>query len=102
MHAALSGLAFVVRRFGQALLVMLAILNIAFAVRTNLGDPGVSGGAGGSESERAELRKELGFDAPWPVQPGRRSAGAAHGDSRDVVYLQEADGRGGPGRLPAS
>ena len=72
MHAALSGLAFVVRRFGQALLVMLAILVIAFAVRTNLGDPlRELMGQAVPESERAELRKELGFDAPWPVQFGR-------------------------------
>ena len=81
MHAALSGLAFVVRRFGQALLVMLAILVIAFAVRTNLVDPlRELMGQAVPESERAELRKELGFDAPWPVQFGRYLVGAAHGD----------------------
>jgi len=81
MHAALSGLAFVARRFGQAVLVMLAILVIAFAVRTSLGDPlRELMGQAVPESERTELRKELGLDAPWPVQFGRYLAGAAHGD----------------------
>ena len=39
MKAFASGLAFVARRLSQALLVMLAILVIAFAVRQSLGDP---------------------------------------------------------------
>ena len=39
MKAFVSGLAFVARRLSQALLVMFAILVIAFAVRQGLGDP---------------------------------------------------------------
>jgi peptide/nickel transport system permease protein len=38
-RALAAGLAFLARRLTQALLVMLAVLVIAFAVRTSLGDP---------------------------------------------------------------
>lgn len=81
MQTALSGLAFVARRLVQALLVMLAILVIAFAVRTSLGDPiREFTGQAVSESERAELRKELGLDRPWPVQFADYLGRAARGD----------------------
>jgi peptide/nickel transport system permease protein len=60
---------------------MLAILVIAFAVRSALGDPlrEIMGEAV-PEAERAELARELGLDAPWPVQLGRYLKGAATGD----------------------
>ena len=81
MHTALSALGFFARRFVQALLVMLAILVIAFAVRTSLGDPmrEIMGQAV-PESERAELRKELGLDRAWPVQFADYLGSAARGD----------------------
>ncbi|MEM9592120.1 MAG: ABC transporter permease, partial [Pseudomonadota bacterium] len=69
MHALLSVFAFIAHRLVQALLVMLAILVIAFAVRESLGDPiREFTGQVVSEAERAELRKELGLDRPWYVQ----------------------------------
>ncbi|MEM7192796.1 MAG: ABC transporter permease [Pseudomonadota bacterium] len=81
MHIAISGLAFLARRLIQALLVMLAILIIAFAVRSSLGDPiREFTGQAVSESERAELRKELGLDRPWPAQFVSYLRGAAQGD----------------------
>lgn len=88
MSSSLSGLAFVARRLFQALLVMLAILVIAFAVRESLGDPlrEIMGQAV-PESERAELRRELGLDAPWPVQLGRYLGRAATGDlGTSIIY----------------
>jgi peptide/nickel transport system permease protein len=76
-----AGLAFIARRAGQALLVMLAILVIAFAVRSALGDPlREIVGEAVPESQREELRRELGLDAPWPVQLARYLGGAATGD----------------------
>lgn len=88
MRALVSGAAFVARRLLQALLVMLAILVIAFAVRQSLGDPlrEIMGQAV-PESERAELRHQLGLDAPWPVQLGRYLGRAATGDlGTSIIY----------------
>lgn len=88
MSTFLSSLAFVARRLLQALLVMLAVLVIAFAVRNSLGDPlrEIMGQAV-PESERAELRRELGLDAPWPVQLGRYLGRAATGDlGTSIIY----------------
>jgi len=81
MDSLLSAFAFLARRLVQALLVMLAILVIAFAVRESLGDPiREFTGQVVSEAERAELRKELGLDRPWPVQFADYLGRAAQGD----------------------
>jgi peptide/nickel transport system permease protein len=88
MKAFASGTAFVARRLFQALLVMLAILVIAFAVRQSLGDPlrEIMGQAV-PESQRVELRHELGLDAPWPVQLVRYLGRAATGDlGASLIY----------------
>ena len=81
MKALAAPLGFIARRALQALLVMLAILIIAFAVRTALGDPlrEIMGEAV-PEAEREELRHELGLDAPWPAQLVRYLGGAVQGD----------------------
>jgi peptide/nickel transport system permease protein len=81
MKAFGAGFNFAARRLGQAALVMFAILIIAFAVRTALGDPlREIVGEAVPEAERAALRHELGLDAPWPVQLGRYLGGALQGD----------------------
>ena len=88
MKAFLSGAAFIGGRLLQALLVMLAILVIAFAVRQSLGDPlrEIMGQAV-PESERAELRHQLGLDAPWPVQLAGYLSRAATGDlGTSIIY----------------
>jgi peptide/nickel transport system permease protein len=76
-----AGAAFLGQRLIQAMLVMLAILIIAFAVRSALGDPlrEIMGEAV-PEAERAKLAQELGLDAPWPVQLARYLGNAATGD----------------------
>ena len=81
MRALRSGLAFFGKRLSQALLVMLAILIIAFAVHAALGDPlrEIMGEAV-PEAEREELRHTLGLDAPWLVQLARYLGGAVKGD----------------------
>ena len=81
MKALAASLGFVAWRVAQALLVMLAILIIAFAVRSSLGDPlrEIMGEAV-PQSERAALEVELGLDAPWPVQLARYLGAAATGD----------------------
>jgi peptide/nickel transport system permease protein len=81
MRALAVTLAFIGGRAAQALLVMLAILVIAFAVRSALGDPVREiVGEAVPESERAGLRHKLGLDAPWPVQLARYVEQAAKGD----------------------
>jgi peptide/nickel transport system permease protein len=81
MKAFAAALAFVGRRLTQAALVMLAILIIAFAVRSALGDPlrEIMGEAV-PQAERAKLMHELGLDRPWPVQLARYLGGAVRGD----------------------
>ncbi|MGK2922574.1 MAG: ABC transporter permease [Methyloceanibacter sp.] len=88
MKAFVSGAAFIGGRLLQALLVMLAILVIAFAVRQSLGDPlrEIMGQAV-PESERAELRHQLGLDAPWSVQLAGYLGRAATGDlGTSIIY----------------
>jgi peptide/nickel transport system permease protein len=81
MNTIAAGFAFFARRLMQAALVMLAILVIAFAVRSALGDPlrEIMGEAV-SAAERDKLMHELGLDAPWPVQLARYLGGAVQGD----------------------
>jgi peptide/nickel transport system permease protein len=76
-----AGFTFLARRLTQAMLVMLAILVIAFAVRAALGDPlrEIMGEAV-PEEQREKLRHELGLDAPWPMQLARYLGGAVKGD----------------------
>lgn len=92
MKALATSVAFAVGRLFQALLVMLVILVIAFAVRASLGDPlREMMGQSVPESERAQLRHELGLDAPWPVQLGRYLKGAATGDlGTSIIYKRPA------------
>jgi peptide/nickel transport system permease protein len=81
MRALAAAFAFIGGRALQALLVMLAILLIAFAVRSALGDPlREIMGEVVPEAERAELRHSLGLDAPWPTQLARYVGQAAKGD----------------------
>jgi peptide/nickel transport system permease protein len=64
---------------------MLAIVVIAFAVKGALGDPlrEIMGEAV-PEAERAELRHQLGLDAPWPA---RYLGHAAQGDlGQSYIY----------------
>src|SRR5688500_3107208 len=58
-------LLFLARRVLQALLVMLAIATVAFAVQQSLGDPlRELVGERVPEAERARLKEQLGLDAP--------------------------------------
>jgi peptide/nickel transport system permease protein len=81
MRALAAPLGFIAGRALQALLVMLAILVIAFAVRTALGDPlrEIMGEAV-PEAEREKLEHQLGLDRPWPAQLARYLGGAVQGD----------------------
>ncbi len=73
--------AFIVRRIIQAILVMLVISAIGFAVQHNIGDP-VRDMVGErvSVAEREALRDKLGLNDPFWVQYSRFVWRALHGD----------------------
>ena len=74
-------LAFVVRRLLQAVLVMLAVALIAFAMFRFVGDPVNSMLPENATTEdRRALRTQLGLDAPIPTQFQRFVRGAVGGD----------------------
>ncbi len=84
--------AFIVRRFAQAIIVMLIISFIGFAIKQSFGDPireitGVSVSA----EERNKIREELGLNDPFMVQFGRFMKGAVQGDiGRSFFYKKSA------------
>src|SRR5262245_52503601 len=74
-------LAFIVRRLLQALVVMLAVGLIAFALFRYVGDPVVFMlGQDATPEERARLAQQLGLDRPFYVQYASFVARALHGD----------------------
>ncbi|MDW5375524.1 ABC transporter permease [Halomonas sp. HP20-15] len=74
-------IAFLIKRLFHAFLVMFIISVISFAIQDNLGDP-IQQMVGQSvpESERAELREELGLNDPFMVQYLRFAKNATHFD----------------------
>ena len=62
-------LAFILRRFVQAIVVMLTVAFIAFMLFQYVGDPVTNLlGQDATPQQRAQLRADLGLDAPFPVQ----------------------------------
>ena len=74
-------IAFIIRRIGQSVAVMLAVGFIAFALFNYIGDPLASMvGQDTSMVEREQLRHQLGLDDPFVVQFGRFLGRAARGE----------------------
>jgi len=74
-------LAFLLRRVGQAILVMLTVGLIAFSLFRFVGDPVVyMGGQDATEAQRELWRRELGLDRPFFVQYWSFVKNAAHGE----------------------
>jgi peptide/nickel transport system permease protein len=74
-------IAFIIRRIGQSVAVMLTVGFIAFGLFNYIGDPLASMvGQDTSAVEREQLRHQLGLDDPFVVQFGRFLAHAARGD----------------------
>lgn len=74
-------IAFMIRRVIQALIVIIIISVIGFAIKQSVGDPvreltGISV----SEAERNEFREKLGLNDPWYIQYGRFLGDAVQGD----------------------
>src|SRR5215470_9967197 len=74
-------LAFILRRLGQAILVMLAVGLIAFSLFRFVGDPVVyMGGQDATEEQREQWRRDLGLDRPFVVQYWNFVQNAARGE----------------------
>lgn len=83
--------AFIVKRLAQALLVMLAISVIGFAVKQNVGDPMRElTGMSVSAEEREALARKLGLRDPIPVQWLRFVTDAAHGDLGHSFFYKKS------------
>jgi peptide/nickel transport system permease protein len=74
-------IAYVARSLAQAVVVMLAVTLIAFAMFRYVGDPVANMvGQETSVADRAALAERLGLNDPAPVQFGRFALGIARGD----------------------
>ena len=73
--------AFILRRLGQAVLVMLAVGLIAFSLFRFVGDPVLFMlGQDATPEQRADVTRQLGLDRPFYVQYVRFVENALHGD----------------------
>ena len=82
-------IAFLVRRIGQALVVMFVISLISFSIQDNLGDPlRELVGQSVSEAERQALRDEMGLNDPFLVQYWRFLGNAVQGDLGDSYFFR--------------
>ncbi|WP_133702787.1 ABC transporter permease [Roseateles toxinivorans] len=74
-------LAFILRRMGQAILVMLTVAFVAFMIFQYVGDPVTNLlGQDATPEQRIQLRKDLGLDEPFPVQFARFIGNAVQGE----------------------
>ncbi len=74
-------LAFILRRLGQAILVMLTVGLIAFSLFRFVGDPVMFMlGQDATDEQRAQVTRDLGLDRPFYVQYATFLANAARGE----------------------
>jgi len=83
-------IAFLIRRLGQALVVMLIISLLSFSIQDNLGDPlRELVGQSVSEAERQALRDTMGLNDPFAVQYWRFLKKALRGDLGDSYFFKK-------------
>lgn len=83
-------IAFFIKRFFQAVVVMFVISLISFSIQDNLGDPlRELVGQSVSEEERQALRDEMGLNDPFLVQYFRFASKAVQGDLGDSYFFKE-------------
>lgn len=83
-------LAFFIKRFMQALVVMFVISIVGFAIQDNLGDPlRELVGQNVSEAERQALRDEMGLNDPFIVQYARFITNAVQGDLGTSYFFKK-------------
>jgi len=82
-------IAFLIRRIGQAMIVMFVISLISFSIQDNLGDPlRELVGQSVSEDERNQLRDQMGLNDPFLVQYWRFLKRAVNGDLGDSYFFK--------------
>jgi len=83
-------IAFFIKRFFQAVVVMFVISLISFSIQDNLGDPlRELVGQAVSEEERQALRDEMGLNDPFLVQYARFASKAIQGDLGNSYFFKE-------------
>ena len=83
-------LAFLIKRLGQAVVVMLVISLIGFSIQDNLGDPlRELVGQSVSEEVRNELRDRMGLNDPFLVQYWRFLTNAVQGDLGTSYFFKK-------------
>lgn len=83
-------IAFFIKRFFQAVIVMFIISLISFSIQDNLGDPlRELVGQAVSEEERQALRDEMGLNDPFLVQYMRFAGKAIQGDLGNSYFFKE-------------
>jgi peptide/nickel transport system permease protein len=96
-------LAFAIRRFFEALMVMLTVALLAFLLFRYVGDPiHQMVGQDTSLEDRLRLRQELGLDDPFPVQFGRFVGNAVRFDFGISYQVKQPVTRLIAERLPAT
>ena len=74
-------LVFILRRLAQAVIVMLTVAFIAFMLFQYVGDPVTNLlGQDATPQQRAELRRDLGLDRPFPIQFAHFVGNAVQGE----------------------
>ncbi len=88
VHSILGMVKFLARRAFLALLVLMTVLTISFALTRLSGDVAISmAGPGASQEDVETIRKAYGLDRPLPIQFAAWVAGAASGDlGRSYLY----------------
>ena len=83
-------LLYTVKRFGMALLVMLAVSVVTFTLMRLSGDPAAAMAGESATAEDIEyVRKHYGFDRPIPVQFWDWAAKALRGEFGMSIYLKQ-------------
>ncbi|MCY3769308.1 MAG: ABC transporter permease [Gammaproteobacteria bacterium] len=96
-------LAFLIRRLGQALVVMLVISFLSFSIQDELGDPlRELVGQSVSEETREKLRDEMGLNDPFLVQYWRFLGNAVRGDLGTSYFFKRPALEVILGKLPAT
>ncbi len=96
-------LAFLIRRLGQAVVVMLVISFLSFSIQDELGDPlRELVGQSVSEETREQLRDEMGLNDPFLVQYWRFLKNAVRGDLGTSYFFKRPALEVILGKLPAT
>jgi peptide/nickel transport system permease protein len=96
-------LAFILRRLGQAVIVMLVVAFIAFSLFRFVGDPVLFMlGQDATDEQRTQVTRDLGLDRPFYVQYAHFFANAAHGEFGLSLRQVQPVSRLFVARLPAT